>query len=223
MDDKNGIIIVEPRGLHGAALAAMIAKLADVRLLASIDNFHAAAVAVERLQPRLVLSSFCGPNSRAIEFMHMVKRRHNDVRVLAVDFTGSNECVETCVRAGFDGFVSLYADYDAFAAAVRSAVAGRHYSNSDRTAGVFPDLGSGARRVGNPVHLTQREREVLRLVAAAASNKLIAKIFNVSLSTVEKHRASMMRKLELRTSAGVTAYAVANGWTSVDDVLSRQL
>jgi DNA-binding NarL/FixJ family response regulator len=223
MDKENGIIIVEPRGLYCAALAAMIAKLADVRLLASIDNFPDAAAAIDRLQPRLVLSSYCGPNSRAIEFMRKVKLLHKDVRVLAVDFTGSNDCVETCVRAGFDGFVSLYADYAAFAAAVGSALASRPYSNAERTAGVFPDRSAAAGRSGNAVHLTQREREVLRLVAAAASNKIIARTFNVSLSTVEKHRASMMRKLELRTSAGVTAYAVANGWTSVGDVLSRQM
>jgi len=80
--------------------------------------------------------------------------------------------------------------------------------------------GHGERRADNLRRITDREREVLRLIALGDSNKRIAMVLNLSVKTIEKHRANLMRKLSLHNTASVTRFAVQSGVLSSDEAVA---
>jgi DNA-binding NarL/FixJ family response regulator len=106
------------------------------------------------------------------------------------------------------------ATQEEFRLAIRSVLQGKGYLCAE----VSATLGSGCPDGGNPHRalgvyeaLTHREREVLKLVAEGKSNKFIAEFLNLSIKTVEKHRTSLMSKLDVHNASGLTAYAMDKG------------
>jgi DNA-binding NarL/FixJ family response regulator len=122
------------------------------------------------------------------------------------------------LRAGAAGYVLKDATHQELLAAIRTVLAGKRYLSPDIAAHVIDGYLLG-RKHEAPVtpweRLTPREREVLKLVAEGGRNREIADFLCISLKTVEKHRDSLMKKLDLHSAAALTAYAIARGL--VDD------
>jgi DNA-binding NarL/FixJ family response regulator len=118
------------------------------------------------------------------------------------------------LKVGVDGYVLKDSTQEEFRLAIRSVLQGKSYLCTE----VLKVLGSGSPGGGNPSRatgvydaLTHREREVLKLVAEGKSNKFIAEFLNLSIKTVEKHRTSLMSKLDVHNASDLTAYAMDKG------------
>jgi DNA-binding NarL/FixJ family response regulator len=137
-----------------------------------------------------------------------VRRIKSDTKakVLVLSMHASPEVVERARDAGCDGYVVKGSDVAELAAAIRSIAGGQAYFSS---AAQPAERGKGATR---PIdRLSTRERQVLRLIARSGTNKTIAADLGISVHTVNAHRVSLMAKLDIHDSQGLTRFAIENG------------
>lgn len=168
------------------------------------------------LRPDVVLVDVEAGRSR-LELVLSLARANPDARILALGNSSEAGAVEEVFRAGASGYVLRSAEDDELWQAVEAVHRGETYltaSGRELMRRYLTRRGLGPRR-GRP--LTAREREVLKLVADGLSNKEIAARLRISVRTVENHRASIMRKLDLKSVVDLVKYAIACGLTQIEE------
>jgi DNA-binding NarL/FixJ family response regulator len=185
------------------------------------DGAEAMAMTIE-LRPQVLILDITMPELSGLEVAARLRREESDVRVLILSMHDDAEYVARAVKAGAHGY--LLKD-DAGPAQLREAVRAIQRGEPFFSPGVasrLTDILRGgaetARQVASDL-LTGRELDVLRGVAAGRSNKEIAAALGIGRRTVESHRESLMRKLKIRTVAGLTRLALEEGL--LDDSPSR--
>ena len=208
------IFIVEDHTLLRAGLRALLSQDPDIEIVGEADNGRDAIRAIGSLAPNLVLMDLSMPGMNGIEALMDIKRRYPATRVLILTIHKTDEYIHESLRAGADGYILKDATQDELRIAVRSVLNGKTYLSPDISEKVINGyLGSG--KSSNPLSawdtLTQREREILKLVGEGNPNKFIAGYLNLSIKTVEKHRSNLMKKLDLHNASVLTAYAIEKG------------
>jgi len=214
MATKYRVLIVENHALFRAGLSSLLAQIPDIEVVGESDNGRDAIRAVGLLSPHLVLMDLSMPGMNGIEAIMDIKRRYPETHVLVLTMHKTDEYVHESLKAGADGYILKDATMDELRAAVRGVLSGKTYLSPDISAMVINGyLGSGKLSGVSSAWdtLTQREREVIKLVAEGRSNKYIADYLCLSVKTVEKHRSNLMRKLDLHNGSSLTAYAIEKG------------
>lgn len=194
---------------HPLVRAGLRARLLAERWIAEVVEAGDGAEALEALQdqpPDLMLADLSMPGMNGIELLRRMRELRLDTPVIALSMFNHREYVIAAVRAGARGYVLKDGPLDEIVDAVREVIAGRQYFSrpvADLALGV-PD--------GEP-QITDREREVLLLVAHGRSNKEAARELGISVRTVEAHRLSIRRKLGVESASEFLKLAVAQGWT----------
>ena len=138
------------------------------------------------------------------------------VRVLALSAYLDKRFVQEMLKAGAAGYVTKTAALTDLPRAIRAVAGGQNYLSPEITAAVVSDIAPPGSSATPPVSaLSPREREVLRLVADGVRTTEIARRLGITDATVEVHRRNVMHKLELRTVAQLTKYAVREGLSSL--------
>jgi DNA-binding NarL/FixJ family response regulator len=145
------------------------------------------------------------------------------VRVLVLTAYCTDEYIHAALNAGADGYVLKDASRAELMHAVRAVIAGQKYFSEPVSARLVT---SYLRRnepatAGSP-RITERERQVLTRVALGETNKRVALALRLSIKTIEKHRANLMRKLDLHNTAAVTLFAVRHGMLPAGDTEEAQ-
>jgi DNA-binding NarL/FixJ family response regulator len=209
------ILIAEDYQLLRQGLRAMIEDASDFVVVGeAVDGKEAVQKAVA-LQPDLVVMDLSMPGLNGIEATIQIKRRMPHVRVLALTVYHTDEYVREALKAGADGYVLKDTSYDELLHAVRSVISGKRYISPDVSVNLLDNLlqnPHSAKPVANVWDtLTARERSVFKLIAEGHTNRSAAEYLNLSPKTVEKHRASLMHKLNLKTAVELTLLAVEMG------------
>lgn len=199
------LLLVDDHQLVRDGLKARLGDLDDIVVLGEAANADDALAAAERLQPDLALVDVGLPGMNGIELTSTFATRFPALRVLILSMYDSRGYVQSAMRAGARGYVLKDAPSAEIIAAIRAVAAGGVYFSSALTAALSgpPDESS---------LLTEREKEVLILIAQGASNKRVAQKLDVSVRTVETHRLNLRRKLGIETAAGLANYAIKRGW-----------
>ena len=190
--------------LEGAADLEVVGEAGDGLKLLNLLNAN-------QLDPHLVILDISMPNLRGIEAIREIKTIHPNVKILIVTMHKDKEYLLQSLAAGADGyFLKKDADTELFAA-IEKIRNGKNYVSphlSEELADDWEQI-----RVGftKPL-LTPREREVLKLIAEGKSNKDIADLLFISVHTVERHRANIMEKLNLKKIADLVKYAIQKGY-----------
>ncbi len=199
------LLLVDDHQLVRDGLKARLGDIGDIVVLGEAANAEDALAAAERLQPDLALVDVGLPGMNGIELTSAFAARFPALRVLILSMYDSRGYVQSAMRAGARGYVLKDAPSAEIIAAIRAVAAGGVYLSSALTAALS----------GPPVEsslLTEREKEVLILIAQGASNKRVAQKLDVSVRTVETHRLNLRRKLGIETAAGLANYAIKRGW-----------
>ncbi len=215
MSNKKKILIAEDHTLLRTGLRIMLSQEPDLEVVGEADNGKDAILAVGRLHPDLVLMDLTMPGTNGMDAIAEIKKRFPETRILVLTIHRTEEYIQEALRAGAEGYVLKDSSQDELRSAIRSVLSGRSYLSPD----VSDTVIHGYLSVGKPTtgastaweRLTQREREVLKLVAEGHGNKHIANYLSLSVKTVEKHRSNLMRKLGLHNAASLTAYAIERG------------
>jgi two-component system, NarL family, nitrate/nitrite response regulator NarL len=199
------LMLVDDHQLVRDGLRARLGDVPEICIVGEAGNGRDALSLAATLQPNLILVDVRLPDMSGIELTSRLVDVAPDSRIMILSMYDNREYVLSAVRAGACGYVLKDAPSGEIIAAIKAVVAGGSYFSA---AVAMTMLGTNS----TPVLLTDREREVLILLAQGAINKQIATKLDVSVRTIEAHRLSLRRKLNIDTPAGLTRYAIEQGW-----------
>jgi DNA-binding NarL/FixJ family response regulator len=224
---KKRIMIVEDHNLLRQGLRSLVSTLPDFDVIAEArDGKEAVRLAIS-LVPDLIMMDLSMPGMNGIEATAQIKRRLPQVRVIALTAYQTDEYVREALRAGADGYVLKDASYEELVLALRHVAMGKRFLSADVSGHLVDALINGAQAAAPAAapspwnKLTARERSILKLIAEGRTNRSAAEYLNVSPKTIEKHRASVMRKLGLRNVAELTLVALESGLIERPGSVSR--
>lgn len=188
---------------HHIVLDALSYVAQDEYDVQAVDTLAALHETVERFNPDLVVVDIRMPDGDGIEAARKILQHRPHAKVLFLSMHSEPQLVKRALDTGAHGYVSKRAPADELMLAIRTVLNGGQY-----VAAVTDEHGENGN--GEPV-LTERQKEVLKLIAQGCSAKEIANRLNISVRTAEFHRAAIMDRLKLHSTAMMTRYAVEKG------------
>lgn len=214
MEKKHQVFIVEDHQLFREGLKSMLNKRADIEIVGEAEDGLEAVRRIRKAKPELVLLDLSMPRMGGISVMKEVKRELPETRILALTIHESDQYVLEAFEAGADGYCIKDASRKELMLAVDSILEGKTYISPGISDQVMEGYLTGRKKLKENSRwdtVTQREREVLKLLAEGYTNKDIGEFLHISVKTVEKHRANLIGKLDLHNIAQLTAFAIENG------------
>ena len=200
------VVLADDHDMIRAGIRNVLATQPDVEVVAEADNGVAAVEAAERLRPDLAILDITMPGLSGVSATERILSLGTGTKVIALSMHAEAQFISSMLRAGASGYLLKNTAARELVTAVRAVLRGETYL-SPKAAEVAP---TAEGRAQHPP-LTDREREVLQLLAEGKSSKEIADVLFLSTRTVEMYRAQLMDKLGIRTVAGLTKYAVRHG------------
>jgi DNA-binding NarL/FixJ family response regulator len=212
------VILADDHMMFRLGMRKILEPLAEVKVVGEASDGHDLLFLLNRLSPQMVIVDISMPKIRGIEATREIKTSHPDIKVIILTMHNKLEYLHYALQAGADGYVLKQdAGTELFAAidTVRKngVFISPTFSNQVKNDFVKMCRGDMAPHVDA---LTPRQREVVKLIAEGKTNKKIASILSISARTVEKHRAQIMDKLNLRSTADVVKYAINKKYISLD-------
>ena len=162
--------------------------------------------------PDLILLDISMPELSGVEAIPRIREVAPGARILIVSMHATAGHVRAALKAGADGYLLKTADEDEFLVAIRALLKGRKYISTELTGSMIISYVDGnAEAASKADSLTPKEKMVLKLIAEGNSNKDIAAKLNLSVKTIDTHRTSFMKKLDLHNVREVTRFAMQNG------------
>ena len=197
----------------------LLEKPGGITIVGEADNGVSAVRMARDLKPDLVLMDVAMPDLNGIEATRRIMTESPGVKVIALSMHADKRFVRHMFAAGAVGYVLKGSAFEEVAAAIKTVAAGRIYISpkiTDLVLGDYIKLLTKPSPRGESL-LSEREREVLQMLAEGRSSRMIAERLHVSVTTVDTHRKHIMDKLGFRTIAELTKYAVREGLTSLDE------
>lgn len=214
MSKKKRIVIAEDHTIVRDGLRAMLSSEPDFEVVGEAGDGMEAIRCVNSTSPDLILLDLNMPRMDGISAIKEIKKQSPETKVLALTMHKDEEYILEAFRSGADGYCIKTSSGDEVLSAIRIVTSGRQFVSPDISDKVLEGYLEGKKSVKETTSwdsLTQREKEVLKLVGEGYQNKYIAEYLCISIKTVEKHRANIMEKLDLHNASALTAYAYEKG------------
>lgn len=210
-EGMSSVLIVEDHALFRSGLKQLIGIEPDLTVAGEAGDGLAGIRLARSLQPDLVLLDISMPEINGVDAIPRIREAAPDARILIVSMHATAGHVRAALKAGADGYLLKTADEDEFLVAIRALLRGRKYMSTELTGSmIISYVGDNAEAASKADTLTPKEKMVLKLVAEGNSNKDIAAKLNLSVKTIDTHRSSFMKKLDLHNVREVTRFAMQN-------------
>ena len=207
------IVVVDDHPIVREGLRTVLEREKDLSVVGEANDGLEAMRLVEQHRPALLIADLRMPGMSGLEVAQQVARRFPETRVLILSMYGGEGYVTEALASGVVGYILKETDSNNIVHAIRRIIAGQRYLSptvSDRVIDSYiHKIQEGT--LDPQDTLTDRERQVLRLVTEGNSTAEIATRLSVSVRTAEHHRANLMRKLRLKNAAEVVAYGISRG------------
>ncbi|NIQ91509.1 MAG: response regulator transcription factor [Deltaproteobacteria bacterium] len=214
MKARHRVVIAEDHTILREGLRALLSAESDLEVVGEAEDGRQAIRRVEELGPDLILTDLSMPKMNGVEAIREIKKRAPETKVLALTVHKAEEFILEVLQAGADGYILKDASSEELMMAIESVLGGKRYLSPSVSQMVIEGYLEGRKSIASSSPwdtLTKREREILKLIAEGHKNKEIADYLYISVKTVEKHRANLMKKLDLHSAAALTAYAMERG------------
>ena len=211
---KKKMIIVEDHQLLREGLKTMICGFENIEIVDEAEDGLEAIRKIRKIQPDMILLDLSMPKMDGISIMKEVKSQFPAIKILVLTIHEVDHYVLEAFDAGADGYCVKNASRKELEVAIKSVADGKRYVSPGITSSILDGYIDGRKKLKEKSiwdTVTQREREILKLIAEGYLNKEIAEFLNISIKTVEKHRSNIMKKLDLHNVASLTAYAIERG------------
>ncbi len=205
------IVLVESDTLLREALRTVIQLEPDFELVTAVRTGVLCLEGLGDSRPDVVIADLASADGLGLEWLADLHRLSPQTRALILTSFCTNKCVRSALTAGAVGYVLKDSPREELLSAIRTVAAAQRYFSKAVAALVLEGYLQPNKNRGRGGGLTPKESDVLRRVAAGESNQQIANALSISIKTVEKHRASLMRKLDLRDTSAITVFAVRSG------------
>lgn len=204
------VAIVEDNRLVREGMTEMLNELPDVKVVLAATSLETQLL--KEANPRVILLDVGLQDKSSLRLAESVKNDMADARVIVMDLLPVHEEIAQFVNAGVAGFILKDATFEDFIGTIRSVADGAQVLPPRMTGTLFSQIAHAAVQRGgaaalDAVRMTQREREVIALIAVGMSNKEIAQRLNIATHTVKSHVRNVMDKLALHTRLQIAAYA----------------
>jgi two-component system response regulator NreC len=212
------ILLADDHAITREGLRSLIEKQSDIEVIGEAEDGRKAVCLVRELLPDILITDISMPNLNGIDATRQIVRDYPKVKVIALSVHSNKAFVADMLKAGASGYVLKECLFDELADAINTVVKGGIYLSA-KVAGVVVDdyvrhLSSSAQ---SPLDLlSEREREVLQLIAEGKSTKQIALQLHVTTKAIEANRRKIMEKLDAHSVADLVKIAVAGGLTSLE-------
>jgi DNA-binding NarL/FixJ family response regulator len=207
------VLIVEEQGLLREGLRSLVSAMPGYDVAGDACDGKAAVRAAIALQPDLVVMDLALRGMSGFDAAAQIRRRLPLVRIVLLTESRNEEFMREALRIGADGYILNGAALDEFQFALSTVMGGRKYVSSEISSQIATSMLVG--KLGTHAsawdQLTARERSILKLIAEGNTNRVAAQYLCISAKTVEKHRASLMRKLKLSSAAELVMVAIDMG------------
>jgi len=212
--NKLRIFLADDHTMIREGLRVLINSQRDMEVIGEASNGKLAVQQIPQLQPDVAVLDISMPEMSGLQATEALKKALPRLKILVLTRHTDAGHLQQLLRAGAAGYILKQSAADELIRAIRAVVAGGTYLDPAVAGKAVSGLtGRLSRRsVEKGETLTERETEVLRLIAWGYSNKEIANRFNLSVKTIEAHKANAMSKLELRSRIDIVRYAILRGW-----------
>jgi DNA-binding NarL/FixJ family response regulator len=215
---KTRVLVADDHTIVRQGLRAVLEREPDIEVVGEAADGREAVRKAVALVPDIVVMDVSMPALNGLEATARIVREVPRVKILALTMHSSEEYVYSFLKAGAKGYLlkeSAASDLVEAIRAVRFGGTYLHPTISVKVINEYLKLPDPRSRSGQLALLTEREREVLQLIAEGHTNKGIADLLSLSVKTVEAHRSRVMEKLKIHNVAGLTRYAISRGITSI--------
>lgn len=196
---------------HGLKL--LIDSQVDMKVVSEASDGQAAIASAAVLKPDVVVMDISMPGTNGLTATRALRQQQPAIAIVTLTRHSDDAYVQELLRAGVSGYVLKQSAPNELLQAIRAAARGGQYLDSTLTARVTAQVIGRADKVRKRGGtLSDRESDVLRLIASGYSNKEIAGQLSLSVKTVEAHKANAMRKLGLTGRIDIVNYAILQGW-----------
>lgn len=214
MTEKIRLLLVDDHAVLRAGLRTLLNAEPDMVVVGEAADGNQALIQVARWRPDVVLMDISMPIMNGLEATRQIRKLYPDAKVLILTMHDSEEYLFQTLQAGGSGYVPKKAADTDLINAIRTVHSGETFIYPTAARKLIQDYMARAERGQEPESfglLTDRERQVLKLMAEGYTNQEIANLLIISVKTVETHRARIMEKLGLRTRAELVRYAIRRG------------
>ena len=218
-NDPMRVMIVDDHTLVRAGIRMLLSSIENVEVVAEASDGAEAIAAIAQYEPDVVLMDLTMKDIGGLEATARIKAEHPDTRILILSMHANEEYVLQALRAGAVGYLLKEAATAELEIALNAVSSGEIYLSPPVSRAVVDGYISRTEggEPGPEDGLTPRQRQILRLIAQGLGTKEIAYKLEVSVKTIETHRAMLMERLDIRDVAGLTRYAIRQGLISADD------
>jgi DNA-binding NarL/FixJ family response regulator len=209
------VLLVDDHTIVRQGLRALLLSEGDISIVAEAQTGREAVELASQHNPRIVIMDLAMPRLNGAEATRQILKTVPSARVIVLSTYGDDEHVQQALTAGAAAYLLKQTAAEDVVQAIREVLNGNAYFSPaiakrlrEQTC---QEKGEGQQPTRLDVELTQREAEVLQLIAEGYANKQIAAELNLSVKTVEKHRQQVMQKLGIHNIAGLVRHAAAKG------------
>lgn len=214
MGEKQRVVIAEDHTILREGLRMLLASNPALEVVAEAEDGLEAFRYAETLKPHLILMDLSMPRMSGMGAIQEIKKQCPQTKILVLTVHSTEEYILAALKAGADGYVLKDATHSELMLAINCVLSGKSYLSPGISEKVIEGYLEGRKTLKTQAPwetLTQREQEVLKMVAEGYRNRAIADYLCISVKTVEKHRANLMRKLDLHSVSAITAFAMEKG------------
>jgi len=208
--DRIRVLIVDDHAVVRSGLRLLLAQEPDLEPVGEAGTGREAVFEARTLKPDVILLDLVMPDQGGLDVLPALRHEHPEAKVLVLSMQDDPRYVREAFAAGASGYVLKEAADAEVVAAVREVAGGGRYVNPELGARLIA-AEAETERLAEENPLSEREQEVLRLLALGHTNQEIAKQLYISVRTAETHRAHIMQKLRLQSRAELVRYALDHG------------
>jgi DNA-binding NarL/FixJ family response regulator len=214
MPDRKRIVIAEDHTILREGLRMLLSSNPAYEVVGEAQDGLEAIRTVESLKPDLILMDLSMPRMNGVGAIQEIKKLNPATKILVLTVHKTEEHILTALKTGAEGYILKDATHSELMLAMDNIFSGKSYLSPSISEKVIEGYLEGRKSVKSSTSwdtLTQREREILKMIAEGYRNKDIADYLCISAKTVEKHRANLMKKLDLHSASSLTAFAMEKG------------
>jgi len=214
---KIKILIVDDHPVVRKGLLSCLAAKENLKIVGEAANGTEAIRLVKELAPDIVLMDISMPEMDGLAVTEALRKVASQAKVLILSMQNHRDAVLRIIKAGARGYVLKDAPTDELVHAIETVHRGEAYFSKPIAQIALNQYVADADDSKPVAKLSERERQVLALIAEGKSNKEIAMHLGIGVRTIETHRERIMRKLDVHSVAGLTKFAIANGISALND------
>lgn len=212
------VLVVDDQNIVRKGIRALLEQVDDINVIGEASNGEEAVEQSKRLDPDVILMDLMMPKMDGIEAIREIKARQSSAKIIALTSFVTEDKVFPAIKAGAMGYLLKDSEPEDLITAIRKVNRGEPSLHPVVAKMVLEEISQPVKQPLTPEPLTEREVDIVRLVAQGLSNRQIAEQLVIGEATVRTHVGNVLNKLHLANRVQATLYALREGITSLDEI-----